>query len=295
MAVGTGETGRSPGLDFTVTLTSVGAYTLLIAKQDPGQGIVWLAFAALITGTPHHVLPAAAARLGAGRRRTASCAIVGRSDRYVDFEREFGRLLDDLVARRGSPARRLRPPLRRAAPVVVRGASLQGLTACAAVATFGEPWAAILPAALPRARPTRRSSTARSAGSASSRRACPPSTRWSRATSRSSRGPRWPWSRPARSEIGDAGRALLAARLRRRPRSSRATDRRRRRLRRSGEWPSPAGLAALRLGRGGPEPAGTQRHRVPREPARRAGAPGRGCSRPRWRRSPLRERRRWRR
>jgi hypothetical protein len=27
-------------------------------------------------------------------------ALVARSDRYVDLEREFGRLLDDLVARR---------------------------------------------------------------------------------------------------------------------------------------------------------------------------------------------------
>jgi cytochrome c biogenesis protein ResB len=27
-------------------------------------------------------------------------SIVGRSDRYVDFEREFGRLLEDLVAAR---------------------------------------------------------------------------------------------------------------------------------------------------------------------------------------------------
>src|SRR4029079_363952 len=29
-------------------------------------------------------------------------AIVARSDRYVDVEREFGRLLDDLVRRRGA-------------------------------------------------------------------------------------------------------------------------------------------------------------------------------------------------
>jgi hypothetical protein len=28
--------------------------------------------------------------------------IVARSDRYVDLEREFGRLLDDLVARRSA-------------------------------------------------------------------------------------------------------------------------------------------------------------------------------------------------
>ena len=37
-------------VDFSVTLRSVGAYTLLIAKQDPGQGFVWAAFASLIAG-----------------------------------------------------------------------------------------------------------------------------------------------------------------------------------------------------------------------------------------------------
>jgi len=82
-----------------VTLESVSAYSLLIAKQDPGQGLVWLAFASLIAGlliTFYMPRRRVWARLsGDGELR-----LVGRSDRYVDFEREFGRLLDDLVAAR---------------------------------------------------------------------------------------------------------------------------------------------------------------------------------------------------
>ena len=77
-------------------------YTLLIAKRDPGQGIVWIAFLCLIAGiTITFYLPRRRiwARLAAGRL----AGLVWRSDRYVDVEREFGRLLDDLVAARGRP------------------------------------------------------------------------------------------------------------------------------------------------------------------------------------------------
>ena len=47
-----------------------------------------------------------AAGSGRGSRPDGELRIVGRADRYVDFEREFGRLLDDLVAvrRRARPA-----------------------------------------------------------------------------------------------------------------------------------------------------------------------------------------------
>ena len=99
LAVGTGETAGSPDLDFTVTLKSVGAYSLLIAKQDPGQGIVWLAFGFLLAGL---LITFYLPRRRVWTRLTpdGELRIVGRADRYVDFEREFGRLLDDLVARR---------------------------------------------------------------------------------------------------------------------------------------------------------------------------------------------------
>ena len=38
---------------------------------------------------------------GRGSSQIGSLAMVGRSDRYVDFDREFGRLVDDLVSARG--------------------------------------------------------------------------------------------------------------------------------------------------------------------------------------------------
>ena len=93
-----GETGRSPDLDVTVALNDVGAYSVLIAKQDPGQGIVWFAFACLILGIGiTFYLPRR--RVWARLDAAGELRLVGRAERYVDFEREFGRLLDDLAAR----------------------------------------------------------------------------------------------------------------------------------------------------------------------------------------------------
>ena len=94
-----GETRVSDELGISIELTDFGEYTLLIAKRDPGQGIVWTAFGFLITGIAiTFYLP---------RRRVwvriapdGRVAAAWRSDRYVDVEREFGRLLDDLVAAR---------------------------------------------------------------------------------------------------------------------------------------------------------------------------------------------------
>jgi cytochrome c biogenesis protein len=103
IAVAPGETGTSPDVDFSVTLRSVGAFSILIAKQDPGQGIVWLAFGSLILGLlitfyfPRR-------RVWTRLSPAGDLAVVGRADRYVDFEREFGRLLDDLVAHRHQAA-----------------------------------------------------------------------------------------------------------------------------------------------------------------------------------------------
>ncbi len=104
MAVGIGAVGGSPDVDFTVELRGVGAYTLLIAKQDPGQGLVWLAFLSLISGLViSFYLPRR--RVWTRLSPDGELRICGRADRYVDFEREFGRLLDDLVAiRRPEPA-----------------------------------------------------------------------------------------------------------------------------------------------------------------------------------------------
>jgi cytochrome c biogenesis protein len=100
-----GDSATNPSVDFSIELRSFADYTLVIAKKDPGQGIVWLAFASLISGILiTFYFPRRRVWLWFGPDRRVS--IVGRSDRYVDFNREFGRLLDDLVATRrpGRPA-----------------------------------------------------------------------------------------------------------------------------------------------------------------------------------------------
>ena len=95
--VGIGEIGRSSDAGFSVQLTGVEGATILIAKQDPGQGIVWLAFLSLLSGLLiTFYLPRR--RVWTRLSPDGELRICGRADRYVDFEREFGRLLGDLVA-----------------------------------------------------------------------------------------------------------------------------------------------------------------------------------------------------
>ena len=99
LAVTNGATAEFEALDLDVTLDGFSEYTLLIAKRDPGQGFVWFAFGALIVGLSiTFYLPRR--RVWARLNEAGELALVGRSDRYVDFDREFGRLLDDLVAAR---------------------------------------------------------------------------------------------------------------------------------------------------------------------------------------------------
>jgi cytochrome c biogenesis protein len=96
-----GETLPMEGLDLSVSLRGFTDYTLLIAKRDPGAPIVWAAFGALLAGLAvTFYLPRR--RIWARLGRDGRLDIVGRSDRYVDFDREFGRLLDDLVAARAA-------------------------------------------------------------------------------------------------------------------------------------------------------------------------------------------------
>ncbi|HLO35206.1 MAG TPA: cytochrome c biogenesis protein ResB [Candidatus Deferrimicrobium sp.] len=100
VAVAAGEAQVPPGLDFSVGVRRFSDYVLLIAKKDPGQGIVWTAFLLLIIGLAiTFYLPRR--RIWARIAPSGEVRLVARSDRYVDLEREFGRLLDDLVARRG--------------------------------------------------------------------------------------------------------------------------------------------------------------------------------------------------
>lgn len=98
-----GDTRVSDELGVSLQLTDFGEYTLLIAKRDPGQPIIWMAFASLITGIAiSFYLPRR--RIWARITADDKVGLVWRSDRYVDVEREFGRLLDDLVAARRDPA-----------------------------------------------------------------------------------------------------------------------------------------------------------------------------------------------
>ena len=99
LALKAGTASPAEGTDFSVGVRGFGAYTLLIAKKDPGQGFVWTAFALLISGIAiTFYLPRR--RIWTRLSPSGELAIVNRSDRYVDVEREFGRLLDDLVAAR---------------------------------------------------------------------------------------------------------------------------------------------------------------------------------------------------
>jgi cytochrome c biogenesis protein len=102
LAIGPGEAAVPAGLDFSVGVRRFSDYVLLIAKKDPGQGIVWTAFLLLIIGLAiTFYLPRR--RIWARIAPSGELRLVARSDRYVDLEREFGRLLDDLVARRTPP------------------------------------------------------------------------------------------------------------------------------------------------------------------------------------------------
>jgi cytochrome c biogenesis protein len=94
-----GEAFAVAGTDISVGVRGFSDYTLLIAKKDPGKPIVWIAFLCLITGIAiTFYLPRR--RIWARVAADGRLAIVARPDRYVDVEREFGRLLDDLVAAR---------------------------------------------------------------------------------------------------------------------------------------------------------------------------------------------------
>jgi cytochrome c biogenesis protein len=97
-----GDTVTMEGLDLSVRLRGFSEYTLLIAKRDPGQPIVWAAFIALLLGLAvTFYLPRRRvwARLGTDGR----VDLVGRADRQVDFDHEFGRVIDALVTARGAP------------------------------------------------------------------------------------------------------------------------------------------------------------------------------------------------
>ena len=97
-----GETVPMEGLNLTFQLSGFSDYTLLIAKRDPGAPIIWGAFGALLLGLAiTFYLPRR--RVWARFRPDGRLDLVGRADRQVDFDREFGDLIDALVVARGAP------------------------------------------------------------------------------------------------------------------------------------------------------------------------------------------------
>ena len=102
MFVGGATPGRTyvvDASDLRITFEKVTAFSGVIVKRDPGASIVWVSFFLLIVGL--------ALTFYFPRRRTwtrldpsGELRLVARADRYVDLRREFGRLLEDLVARR---------------------------------------------------------------------------------------------------------------------------------------------------------------------------------------------------
>lgn len=85
---------------YAITWVRPGAWTGMVIKNDPGAPIIWIAFLSLITGLllsfyfPRRRVWARITRDG------TRLAFIG--DRYVDEDREFGALLDELAARSGS-------------------------------------------------------------------------------------------------------------------------------------------------------------------------------------------------
>ena len=99
-AVGLGEeTDPAEAAGYRIRWAGAGAFTGMVVKNDPGQGIIWLAYVSLISGLLlvfYFPRRRVWARLDADRLELAMVA-----DRYVDAEREFGQLLDHLAARLG--------------------------------------------------------------------------------------------------------------------------------------------------------------------------------------------------
>jgi cytochrome c biogenesis protein len=77
----------------------VSAFSGVIVKRDPGASIVWGSFLLLIVGLSlTFYFPRR--RIWARLAPSGELHLVARADRSVDLRREFGRLLEDLVARR---------------------------------------------------------------------------------------------------------------------------------------------------------------------------------------------------
>ncbi len=90
---GTSDPARTAG--YAIRWTRAGAFTGIVAKRDPGQPLIWLAYLSLISGI---VLTFYFPRRRVWARRVGDRLEVAMlADRHVDSRREFGQLLDDLA------------------------------------------------------------------------------------------------------------------------------------------------------------------------------------------------------
>ncbi len=90
---------------YSIGWTRAGAWTGMVIKNDPGQGLIWIAFLSLITGlslTFYFPRRRVWARFSEGRVQLAMLA-----ERYVDAPREFGNLIEHLAIRGGQRPLRL--------------------------------------------------------------------------------------------------------------------------------------------------------------------------------------------
>ncbi|MEP7379029.1 MAG: cytochrome c biogenesis protein ResB [Chloroflexota bacterium] len=107
--VGLGST-TTPGqtCGYTIGWAQASAYTGMVIKRDPGQSFIWIAYLSLILGLAlsfYFPRRRVWARLAGDRLEIAMAA-----ERYVDVDREFDRLKDELSARlRNRPESRLQP------------------------------------------------------------------------------------------------------------------------------------------------------------------------------------------
>ena len=86
---------------YSIGWTRAGAWTGMVIKNDPGQGLIWVAFLCLISGlllSFYFPRRRVWARFSEGRVQFAMLA-----ERYVDAPREFNNLLEDLSIRGQRP------------------------------------------------------------------------------------------------------------------------------------------------------------------------------------------------
>ena len=84
--------------EHSISWAGIGAWSGMVVRSDPGQAAHLAGLRPAHRGPRAHLLLPAASRLGA-RSRTTRIALAFLADRYVDQEREFGQLRDEVERR----------------------------------------------------------------------------------------------------------------------------------------------------------------------------------------------------